>query len=98
MLNPHHWVVYAGSCLITRYWRDNGVTLCSGDHLHRIHHEADAETLDKMRDYMFMFVSRERYEEIKAKRHEKRKPISMDELRGWEEDLKKQLEDSDGNF
>jgi len=91
VLNPHHWINYDGSCLESRYLPDNGVTLCAPDHLWKLHQQADAETIDLMRNYMFTKITLQRYEEIKAMKHKTPVPFSLEDYEELEEKLKEGL-------
>ena len=68
-LQAHHWIVHSQKCLATRYLVDNGITLCEGCHYFKVHMEGSAETFDKIRDFMNLYINQDRYEEIKRLGH-----------------------------
>lgn len=66
-LQAHHWIVHASGSLGTRFLVENGVTLCYGCHMFKVHARGDAETLDSIKKYMIpQFLTEDRYEEVKS--------------------------------
>ena len=87
-LNAHHWIVHAAGSLGTRFLLGNGVALCYGCHIFKVHARGDAQYMDQIKSYMIpKFISQEEYEIIKIKGNQICK-MGLDDLLAVEDGFK----------